>query len=97
MQVRYSTAPTSAETATTADLRDSYLVQDLFVDGEVHATYTHDDRLVVGGAVPGTGLGLAITKDIVSRHGGHIEVASQLGSGTTVTVRLPLGTSINRA
>jgi len=51
----------------------------------------------MSGAVPGTGLGLAITKDIVSRHGGHIEVASQLGSGTTVTVRLPLGTSINRA
>ncbi len=51
----------------------------------------------MSGAVPGTGLGLAITKDIVSRHGGRIEVASQLGSGTTVTVRLPLGTSINRA
>ncbi len=55
MQVRYSTAPTSAETATTADLRDSYLVQDLFADGEVRATYTHEDRLLVGGAVPGTG------------------------------------------
>src|SRR5690348_16111053 len=55
IQVRYSTAPTSAETATTADLRDSYLVQDLFVGGEVRATYTHEDRLVVGGAVPGTG------------------------------------------
>src|SRR5687767_13344708 len=55
IQVRYSTAPTSAETATTADLRDSYLVQELFVDGEVRATYTHEDRLLVGGAVPGTG------------------------------------------
>ena len=55
IQVRYSTAPTSAETATTADLRDRYLVQDLFVDGEVRATYTHEDRLLVGGAVPGTG------------------------------------------
>lgn len=55
MQVRYSTAPTSAETATTADLRDSFLVEGLFVSGEVNATYTHDDRMVVGGAVPGTG------------------------------------------
>lgn len=54
IQVRYSTAPTSAETASTADLRDSYLVEDIFVSGEVRATYTHDDRMVIGGAVPGT-------------------------------------------
>jgi two-component system phosphate regulon sensor histidine kinase PhoR len=28
----------------------------------------------------------------VDRHGGRIEVASQLGMGTTVTVKLPLDT-----
>ncbi|GAA1713361.1 5-dehydro-4-deoxy-D-glucuronate isomerase [Isoptericola hypogeus] len=55
IQVRYSTSPTSAETATTADLRESFLVADLFVSGEVRGTYTHDDRMVIGGAVPGTG------------------------------------------
>jgi signal transduction histidine kinase len=46
----------------------------------------------MSGAVPGTGLGLAITQDIVDRHRGRIEVASQLGVGTTVTVKLPLDT-----
>ncbi|MFI9485421.1 5-dehydro-4-deoxy-D-glucuronate isomerase [Promicromonospora sp. NPDC052451] len=53
IQVRYSTSPSGAETATTADLRESFLVADLFVSGEVRGTYTHDDRMVVGGALPG--------------------------------------------
>ena len=40
-------------------------------------------------ARPGTGLGLAIVARIVRRHSGAIEVASELGRGTTVTVTLP--------
>ena len=40
--------------------------------------------------VGGTGLGLAIVKHIVERHRGKLDITSQLGEGTTVTVRLAL-------
>jgi PAS domain S-box-containing protein len=38
----------------------------------------------------GTGLGLATVYGIVRQHSGSIEIASAIGEGTTVTVRLPV-------
>ncbi|MGB6689995.1 MAG: heavy metal sensor histidine kinase [Terracidiphilus sp.] len=37
----------------------------------------------------GTGLGLAIVQSILTLHGGSAEIASQLGRGTRVTLRMP--------
>jgi two-component system sensor histidine kinase SenX3 len=37
----------------------------------------------------GTGLGLAIVKHVAQNHGGDVRVWSQLGRGSTFTVRLP--------
>lgn len=41
----------------------------------------------------GTGLGLAIVHRIVSDYGGLIQVSSSVGAGTTVRVRLPVGST----
>ena len=38
----------------------------------------------------GSGLGLYVARRNIENHGGHIEVTSTAGKGTTVTVRLPL-------
>jgi signal transduction histidine kinase len=50
-----------------------------FMRGTRSATTQHD----------GTGLGLAIAKAIVELHDGQLVIDSELGVGTTVTVRLP--------
>jgi two-component system heavy metal sensor histidine kinase CusS len=38
----------------------------------------------------GTGLGLAIVQSIMLLHGGNVEIASQVGQGTRVTLRIPV-------
>lgn len=43
-------------------------------------------------AVPGVGLGLTITKAIVTAHGGRLDIASEEGVGTSISLRLPIET-----
>jgi CheY-like chemotaxis protein len=38
----------------------------------------------------GTGLGMSISYGIIKSHGGEIDVESEVGRGTTITIRLPI-------
>ena len=43
------------------------------------------------------GLGLAVVHAIMERWGGHADVASSLGAGTTVTLLFPAAAALNAA
>ncbi|KQX40297.1 5-keto-4-deoxyuronate isomerase [Devosia sp. Root436] len=61
--IRFAIDPVSASTMNTEELREQFLIDDLFVAGAVNWTYTHYDRMAVGGAVPaGKALGLDTIK-----------------------------------
>ena len=54
---------------TTGELRDAYMIKDMFVSGEVSLTYTDVDRGIVGSAVPlEEVLALPIHKELASDH-----------------------------
>jgi signal transduction histidine kinase len=46
-------------------------------------------RADTSGKIPGTGLGMSIVKEIVELHGGVLDLDSQVGTGTRVTLWLP--------
>ncbi|HYM30366.1 MAG TPA: HAMP domain-containing sensor histidine kinase [Candidatus Cybelea sp.] len=54
--------------------------------GQVETAYSRSTQ--------GTGLGLPLTKHLVEMHGGHLELVSASGKGTTAIVRLPAGRAV---
>ncbi|MGK9055147.1 5-dehydro-4-deoxy-D-glucuronate isomerase [Neorhizobium petrolearium] len=52
MKVLYGAGPEDIKTYDTARLRAEFLMEDLFREDKVSFTYTHVDRLILGGAVP---------------------------------------------
>lgn len=46
----------------------------------------------VSGEIAGTGLGLRIVRAILDNHGGRLEVESEVGTGTTARLLLPIAT-----
>ncbi|MCH7548661.1 MAG: hypothetical protein IH969_03830, partial [Candidatus Krumholzibacteriota bacterium] len=49
-----------------------------------------DPGFTTKGVGVGTGLGLSISYKIISNHGGTIDVESEVGRGTSLTIRVPI-------
>lgn len=52
MDIRYSVSPDELKTLTTDELREKYLIEEIFVDNGLTVTYCNDDRIMVLGAKP---------------------------------------------
>ena len=57
---------------------------------DLDRVFTRFARAEEDDARPGAGLGLAIVAAIAHAHGGHVEVASLPGRGSTFTIRVPV-------
>jgi len=84
IQSRQATDPDSMETATAAQLRERYVVERLFVPGELSGVYTFEDRMLVAGAAPVAGADIVFDADVL-----HAVTAA--ASGESALARRELG------
>lgn len=69
MKLHYSPSPDAVNRLSTDELREKFLIGDLFRRGEVVAHYTDLDRMVFGSAVPMTApLGLPAARELGTTH-----------------------------
>ncbi len=54
MTTRYESSPREVERMNTKELRENFLVEEAFANDSIRLTYTHYDRLVLGGVIPAT-------------------------------------------
>ena len=65
LDIRYSNHPDDSKHYTTEELRKHYLIEKVFVADEISLTYSHQDRMIAGGAMPVNGeLKLGSTKEL---------------------------------
>lgn len=52
MTSRYATSPDEVKTLDTKQLRAKFLIEEVFTPNQINTTYSHHDRLIVGGVMP---------------------------------------------
>jgi len=68
MELRTAVSPKDFKHYTTEQLRDEFLIQNLFVPGEVNTVYSHIDRIIIGAAVPTPSLLLKAGEEIRAKY-----------------------------
>ena len=69
MEIRHAVHPEQEKLFDTKQLRESFLIQDLFLSGKVRLVYSYYDRLIVGGIQPVSPMKLQVDEQIIgSRH-----------------------------
>ena len=67
LDTRYSNNPEDSKHYDTATLRRNFLIEKLFVQDEIMLTYSHQDRIIVGGVMPVKGeLTLGTCKELAT-------------------------------
>ena len=54
LDIRYANHPSDSKHYTTEQLRQHYLIEEVFVKDDIALTYSHQDRMIAGGAYPVT-------------------------------------------
>ena len=50
--VRYANHPDDSKKYDTKELREKYMIEKLFAEDDILLTYSHQDRIIAGGAMP---------------------------------------------
>ena len=65
MEIRHAVHPEHAAAMDTAELRENFLIQELFTVGTLRMVYSYNDRLIVGGVCPVKPMALDIDPKII--------------------------------
>ena len=52
MNIRYANHPNDSKKYDTKELRENYMVEEIFIDDKIELTYSHVDRIIFGGIKP---------------------------------------------
>lgn len=77
MEIRYAAHPDHAAVMATAELRENFLVQELFVKDACKMVYSYNDRLIVGGIMPQKPTSLNIDPKVIG--GDHLLERREMG------------------
>jgi 4-deoxy-L-threo-5-hexosulose-uronate ketol-isomerase len=65
MEIRHAVHPGQAKTFDTEQLREAFLIRELFKAGTIRLVYSYYDRLIVGGIQPATPLKLQVDERVI--------------------------------